>query len=223
MKKIKKDFTLIELLVVIAIIGILASILLPALKMAKDAAHATVCKNNLKQLAICLGTYESYYEVLPAPGGPGPYGNGFYWSSKLFKAGLLQVTETIYWGSLSINTPVLNCPSNLLTETTQMDYGMGTHLANLQGVPDNASHQNWVRTFIRRNRIKKPSERLLIGDATNPVLGGRVIETGPNGSAWYPHNNTMNILYVDFHVNDLSKSKINSEYAFYGLLFGDFE
>ena len=52
-----KKFTLIELLVVVAIIGILASILLPALGKAREKGKWAVCVNNVKQIGIGLELY----------------------------------------------------------------------------------------------------------------------------------------------------------------------
>jgi prepilin-type N-terminal cleavage/methylation domain-containing protein len=47
-------FTLIELLVVVAILSILAAMLLPALKNARDTAKRTACMSNLQQVSIAL-------------------------------------------------------------------------------------------------------------------------------------------------------------------------
>lgn len=61
-------FTLIELLVVIAIIGILASLILPAIVGSKKTAQQVKCLNNIRNLGVAMFKYVGQNGKYPASG-----------------------------------------------------------------------------------------------------------------------------------------------------------
>lgn len=67
----RRAFTVIELLVTVAIVGVLTALLLPAVQSARESARKTVCRNNIRQLALALHNFESAYGSFPV-GHDGP-------------------------------------------------------------------------------------------------------------------------------------------------------
>ncbi len=60
-----RGFTLVELLVVITIIGILMSLLLPAVQSARESARQLSCANNIRNLGLALNQYHTAFKIFP--------------------------------------------------------------------------------------------------------------------------------------------------------------
>ena len=117
-------FTLLELLVTIAIIAILASILLPALKSAKETAKDISCRSNLRQLAATISLYSiDYSDWLPTMmwfGGNCPVEPySWYWPAP---APLM--------GYLNYNYKITACPAEATPWGTNKSYGANGYLGS---------------------------------------------------------------------------------------------
>jgi prepilin-type N-terminal cleavage/methylation domain-containing protein/prepilin-type processing-associated H-X9-DG protein len=63
--RMRRAFTFVELLVAIGIVGILISLMLPAVQSTREAGRRTQCLNNLRQIAVALHLHDDVHGFLP--------------------------------------------------------------------------------------------------------------------------------------------------------------
>ena len=104
-----------ELLVVIAIIGILVSLLLPAVQFAREAARRMQCSNNLKQMGIGLHLYHDAARTFPPGKGRSYPGEAAYARWSVHALVLPFIDQDPLYNSLKFDfAPSTPCPSNVI-------------------------------------------------------------------------------------------------------------
>ena len=115
-----KRFTLVELLVVIGVIAILASLLLPALKQARERAMRIACLSNLRQLGTATVAYATDANGYYPSGDHKLYASGYGGACELNDAGTYPVNDrSFYWylnramrDSLGVAESTFWCPAD---------------------------------------------------------------------------------------------------------------
>lgn len=205
-KTAHKGFTLIELLVVIAIIGILASLLLPALKQAREMAKTTSCTNTIKQINMAVQMYADDWEQYLPDRSPmvDDLNTGLHWVYKTAPyMGLKNVTISLKPHSGNPEAQRWNCPAK----------PEGVFNGNTPSLHCNGHLSDSVDTPTmpkKLNIFKQPWGKVYCGDAADKQLRFKASEfcQEPLGNVGKRHLTTANFGFLDGHVKCYSTPPI---------------
>lgn len=203
-----KAFTLIELLVVIAIIAILASMLLPSLRKAKETAKAVVCLSNLRGSMMATSLYATN-------------NNSYVFLYKSWEDGAeLPWFYPLYEDKLIDSRDSCLCPGripNKFSESTLpspnyfcygADYGMS--ITGEYEIYRLGASSTWL--FRKLDRITQPSNRMYIMDSVwgEGYQQMQAFVVRPDAlwgtGAHLRHNDRANAAYFDGHAEAASQT-----------------
>tara|TARA_R110000765_G_scaffold14915_6_gene43483 strand:+ start:976 stop:1782 length:807 start_codon:yes stop_codon:yes gene_type:complete len=219
----KQAFTVVELLVVIAIIGILASLLLISLNMAKQTAKAVQCANNNRTLTYGWLMYAHDNEDKLVPNHPLTVGRDTpSWMEGILRYGQSNHhdnTNTLHLENSLLHKyidsfPIYKCPSDRTRNYHIVNgkevklpwvrsFGLNQYMAG----PD--FHEN--KAFFKSDQIDRPSDRLVfIGQRADTYENGYFVMGNvdlfkPERYRWHEfparyHSNNSSVSFSDGHV-----------------------
>ena len=206
------QFTLIELLVVIAIIAILSSILLPALRQAREKGNQMACMSNIKQIGLGFILYAEDNDRWPAPYRPNHW--PCYWtqSSAPVYLGYLEYVPYNKSGSWKpAKGSVFQCPSQRWrTSSHYCSYAINLMNSRNDFLPYTKVSWGNHYTYVNLRSVDFPEECCSFVEgqskASSSVNGyAHGVDKGTYAYAldlntdFYRHNLNMNVAFVDGH------------------------
>ncbi len=207
----RRAFTLIELLVVITIIGILAAMLLPALRQAREKARAAVCINNIRQITLAFLMYKTdNHEYYPPSAFDISGPNLHRWHGtrdNVWEPFVLDGRAPIY--SYLKGNEIRACPTfkDYLVGFEASNGGYGYNDQYVGASPDN------FNLPAKDNQIKRPSQTIMLADCA--FFSAGIIEysfvTAPQWvvfgvdsapSIHFRHTGQANVAWCDGHVTN---------------------